>query len=81
MNKPTTYRSCTVQRTFVRGHGHLVDGKYVQESEETVTEPCNVPLFDDLGQQTGICRSCRGGWEAATNKFASEAEMERAMYS
>jgi hypothetical protein len=80
--KPTTYHSCIIVRTFERKHGHFnlndPEEPIVYDRTETVTGPCNVPLFSDEERASGICKSCRKGWETEGNVFASETERQRA---
>lgn len=74
------HTSCTITRTFERKSGHLnlATGAFDLTKVETVTEPCNVPLFG-RHVDTGVCRSCSEGWEVAGNKFASPDEKARAL--
>ena len=67
------HHNCTIVRTFVRTHStlNLNTGESVPSHSETVTEPCNAPLFGKSAE-TGICRACASGWEAPGNLFASE---------
>ena len=72
--------NCTIARTFVRTHGtlNLGSGEVKENSRETVTEACGVPLF---GKDTkrGVCRACASGWEVPDNRFANATERERAL--
>jgi len=81
-SKHLIFNACTIMRTFVRGHYTLKlnsDEMPVRSGADTVhTEPCNIPLFADPERITGICASCRKGWEVEGNKFATDAERERA---
>lgn len=74
----TRHTSCTITRTFVRKTYSFVDLK-TPISAETVTEPCATPLFSEDEATTGVCRSCARGWEVPNNRFANEAERERAL--
>lgn len=78
MSEQTYFHLCTIQRTFVRSTGILSGGEFVEVKKETVTEPCGTPLFSPKQQATGICGSCRKGWEVENNKFATEVEKQRA---
>jgi hypothetical protein len=83
--KPTHIRfhSCTISRIVVRSYGtlNIITGKVgPMVRGEPETGPCNVPLFGD-DTASGVCRSCRSGWEHPDNRFASEAEKRRAVGS
>lgn len=67
---------CPIIRTYVVKHGtlNLETMLTTHTSEEIVTGPCGTPLF---GNQR-YCRSCSAGWEVEDNRFASDAERERA---
>jgi hypothetical protein len=76
----TPLPNCTIIRTFDRIHGtlNIGTGETKENSRETVTEACSVPLF---GKETkrGVCRACAKGWEVPDNRFANAAERERAL--
>jgi hypothetical protein len=80
MKKP--YRSsCTILRTFKVTHGtlDLATGKTAKGRSETVTQPCNTPLFGAPETATGVCRSCAEGWEVPDNRFATPEEKAKAL--
>jgi hypothetical protein len=79
-NQPVRHHSCTIVRTFVRTHMTLAtdSGELREGHKETVTEACDKPLFLDTETASGVCRSCRSGWEVPDNRFASDAERQRA---
>jgi hypothetical protein len=81
-SKKPRYSSCTILRTFVRTYGgtlNMVTGEIKPGNrKETVTEVCGVPLFGD-DVWTGVCTSCRRGWEVPDNTFANDAERKRAL--
>jgi hypothetical protein len=74
--------SCTILRTFDVQHGtlNMVTGEHVISRTETVTAPCNVPLFGAAAAR-GICAACRRGWDVPGNTFANDAERTRAVQS
>ena len=71
---------CKIQRTktVTRGTMNIVTGKFAWKAPEIITEPCGTSLFYDDERATGICRSCKHGWEAEGNTFANEEERARA---
>jgi len=71
---------CTIQRTkkVTRGTMNIATGQFTWKAPEIVTEPCSTPLFYNDECATGICRSCKHGWEAEGNIFASQEERKRA---
>lgn len=79
------FNACTIVRTFVRQHFTMKfnsDDPPTPAGPDTIhTEPCNIPLFAEPERTTGVCASCRKGWEVEANKFATDAERERAMAS
>lgn len=74
-----SYATCRIMRIKIVRHGRLNSaGETVITHGETVTEPCNTPLFEETDRRLGVCRSCRRGWETGANKFASEQERAKA---
>jgi hypothetical protein len=73
-----TYSNCTVLRTCRVTSGVFRGGKFVKAGTEVVTAPCGVPIFGDDERASGICRSCRRGWEIEGNRFANAEEKARA---
>jgi hypothetical protein len=80
VTKSREFNSCTILRTFNREHYtvNLYSGVKTFIKKETVTEPCNVPLFADLHRKRGVCKDCSEGWEVEGNIFASHEERSRA---
>ena len=74
---------CTVLRVKLVTHRtqNLVTGEVRDLGQETVTEACGTPLFSDRDRASGVCGSCRGGFEAESNRFASDEERRRAAAS
>lgn len=73
------YSACSIIRTKDVEIGHFnSDGVFVMDRIETRVEPCGTPLFTNLETTTGVCRSCREGWEVEDNVFASPEERTRA---
>lgn len=74
------FHDCTILRTFIRKYGtlNMATGASTSERQETVTEPCNLPLFGDVERKRGVCRSCAKGWEVDGNKFANDGERSKA---
>ncbi len=68
MSKPV-YTTCQVERRFVRKSGDLnaLTGDYTERSAETVTGPCDTPLFGVVRHRRGICPSCEALWEVPHN--------------
>lgn len=70
---------CNIVRTFVVTVRtmNIVSG-YTEPTGEsqTITGPCNTPLF---GKGNGVCEACRTGWEVPGNLFADANEKKRAM--
>lgn len=71
-----THHSCVEMRVVRITHcklnirtGQLTDGH-----SETVTKPCDAPLFSDAERHSGLCRSCASGWSVEGNRKATEAE-------
>jgi hypothetical protein len=74
------FNSCTIIRTFNREH-YTLDLSTNQRTfikKETVTEPCNIPLFSGDFRKVGVCRACANGWTTESNVFATPAEFDRA---
>lgn len=74
--------ACTIRRTCVVTHGtlNMHTGDTHMDRRETVTKECGTPLFGrDL--ERGICRGCAAGWEHPDNRFADDAERQRAVAS
>jgi len=73
------YSICNIQRKKVIEHGRFTStGKFEITGTEIVIEPHGTPLFTEAETTTGICKSCREGWEVEGSLFASQAERERA---
>lgn len=82
MKKRKIHHACTILRTCEITHGTMSmapGGGYKKGKTEIVTEACGSPLFDDVRQASGVCRSCAEGWEVEGNKFANEAEKAKAL--
>lgn len=78
--RKTRLQNCTILRTMTISQYtlNIVTGETREGQTYVTTEPCNTPLFTEDEMATGICRSCRSGWETAGNEFANEAERTRA---
>jgi hypothetical protein len=63
---------CTIIRTFIVTTMSPVT--WEEQGKETVTGPCNTPLFGDEERRAGVCRSCRKGWEVEGNRFADDVQ-------
>jgi hypothetical protein len=74
------YSTCTILRTkFVEKYSFsMITGEAKLVSTETVVEEHGTPLFTDGETSTGICASCRKGWEVEGNTFANDEERARA---
>ena len=74
------HQSCTIHRTITRGKiaVGLVTGKLTILDNEIETIPCGETLSGEECDR-GVCSSCSRGWETEHNKFADEAERERAI--
>lgn len=74
MKNQTQHSTCTVPRIVVVTHGtlNLATSETKVTGSETVTGPCNTPLFSDDEKSSGICRACATAWEVEGNKFAGE---------
>jgi hypothetical protein len=59
--------TCTVIRRKLVKFGHLGPDGPVWEGEEWRIEPCATPLFTDVEQTSGRCRSCVSGWRTDNN--------------
>jgi len=69
------HHSCTIVRRFKRQYGHFGSGpKMIIDRVEIVTEACGTPLFSDEEKRSGVCNSCRKGWEVKDNRFATAAQ-------
>jgi hypothetical protein len=74
------YSACNIIRVKAVETGHFNSGvMFEADSMETRIEPHGTPLFTEQETMTGICRSCREGWEVEGNTFASPEERARAM--
>jgi hypothetical protein len=72
----TYYVTCGVRRIV---EITTLDSATMLPTETRVeTKECDTPLFGDEERATGICRSCRRGWEVEGNRFATAAEKYRA---
>ena len=73
-----SHNLCGEIRVVQVTHGtlNIRDGKTRYGRTETVTQPCNAPLFSDQERATGLCRSCAAGWSVEGNRKATEAEVE-----
>ena len=71
---------CTIIRTYTVTHSkmNLVTGEITQGASETITGPCNIPLF---GKRTGVCDACAKGWTHPQNTFANDEERAKATAS
>jgi hypothetical protein len=59
-----------MRRKLVRsGTLNLATGKTDLPNEEWRDEPCGTPLFTDGERQSGICKSCAGGWTHPENSL------------
>lgn len=81
-----SYTSCTIKRVrevTTNIKFGLVFGEldYSEALKEVRTEACGVPLFSDERAREGVCASCAKGHETDGNRFASDAERERAARS
>lgn len=82
MAKPKKqYSLCTIKRTMTVSHGtiNMATGEHTTERTEVVTKACETPLFADKERSSGVCRSCRVGWDVEGNRFANENEKKRAL--
>jgi hypothetical protein len=61
--------SCIVERTMVITNCklNLATGEKTNIREETVTRNCGTPLFGEIEQKLGVCRSCIMGWSVPGN--------------
>ena len=76
----TTYNiTCDIVRTAVVTS--LDSTTMLPTGSRVETKECGAPLFGDHEYATGICRSCRRGWEVEDNHFATPQEKARAIAS
>ena len=63
------HTSChTLRRVLVR-HSTMnpTTGAMTPTGQDWTTRACDVPLFSDLEQASGVCRSCASGWMHSEN--------------
>lgn len=65
---------CTQMRRKLVRHStlNIESGDTKEIRSEWVTEPCNVPLFGDVGN---VCRSCLGGWTHPENYAVKDSNI------
>lgn len=70
--------NCTIERVMLIQHSKLdlSNGHQIPGMSETVTGPCDAPLFSRPTQAVGACSSCLSGWEVPDN-HPSEAGREQ----
>lgn len=74
------HRTCTIRRTATRGNVAvgLVTGKVTILDSKIETGPCGETLWGEQ-RDRGVCGRCSLGWEDEHNKFADDAEREKAV--
>ncbi len=76
------YPTCTIQRrVLVQVFKWTASGQSILVSQSLVIEPCGIPLVNTQERSSGVCNSCRQGYEAPENEFANDAERQRAIKS
>jgi hypothetical protein len=53
--------------TITHGSFNLTTGEHKKGATEVVVRECGTPIFGDSGRASGICASCRKGWETEGN--------------
>jgi hypothetical protein len=79
--KTPYHTSCTIIRTkkVLTHHVNWFTGQDTGPPDADIrTEACGTPLFHEREHSTGICESCRRGWQVGDNRFASSEEKRRA---
>lgn len=60
---------------------NISTGKKKKGKSYDKTEQCGTPLFSEVEIKTGVCDTCKKGWEVKGNTFASKRQREIALTS